>query len=216
MDEPQDGSPVKWGQKKGLTGYQIMVTMVLIMGTFGPRKDFNLDYLSRLTLELVAMNVVIVAIVVTTAIVLMKSHWFFRLSWAEVFKWKESENFDTAALAIPVFGIFFALLFFFNLPTFAYAEEHVFRRGVETWDGAIVASFIFGMVHVLVGVPIGVGVALSIAGLWFSSRYFDGGIELSTLHHVAYNSIVLSVGFVVIVIDHGRAFKSWWKKIHAE
>lgn len=95
----------------------------------------------------------------------------------------------------------FLLLLIPALPLFAEAEERIFRRGAEHWSTArrITRAVEFGLVHCVVGVPIGVGLALSIGGLYFTWAYLRGGLMESTRAHLAYNATVLGlvgVGFV--------------------
>jgi hypothetical protein len=82
------------------------------------------------------------------------------------------------------------------LPLFAEREEQMFRQGAEQWSTRrrIRRAVEFGLVHALIGIPIGVAVALSIGGLYFTWRYLKGGILESTRAHLAYNiEVVLLV-----------------------
>lgn len=103
------------------------------------------------------------------------------------------------------------------LPLFAEAEERRFRAGAERWSTRrrVGRAVQFGMVHCLIGIPIGVGVALSIGGGYFTWAYLRGyrqgndllidaeaddrrrraqGVMESTRAHLAYNLTI----FVVI------------------
>jgi hypothetical protein len=60
----------------------------------------------------------------------------------------------------------------------------------------------FGMVHCLIGIPIGVGMALSIGGGYFTWCYLRGyrateseaaGVTESTRAHLAYNLSVFAI-----------------------
>ena len=81
-------------------------------------------------------------------------------------------------------------------------EEKWFRLGTESWQQGLYLSFLFGMVHCLVGIPVAAGMVISIAGLWFTHQYFIGGVELSALHHTTYNLIIFSVLFLGLVGKH--------------
>ena len=73
---------------------------------------------------------------------------------------------------------------------------------------AIVTGVLFGLVHCLIGIPLGAGLALTLLGLWLSQIYFDGGVELSTQAHTAYDLIVFGIVF------GGLAFTKavrWWR-----
>jgi hypothetical protein len=63
--------------------------------------------------------------------------------------------------------------------------------------GWVIRSITFGLIHVFIGVPIGVGLALSIGGLWLSRQYIIGGLERSTVYHTAYN---LNVALLLILV----------------
>ena len=90
------------------------------------------------------------------------------------------------------------------LPLFAEAEERIFRAGAETWSWprrlarAVVG---FGLVHAVVGVPIGVALALSIGGAYFLAVYLRtarragrrAAVLESTRAHLAYNAVIVAV-----------------------
>ena len=59
------------------------------------------------------------------------------------------------------------------LPLFAEREEQMFRAGAEddSWPGRAWRCIQFGLVHAIVGVPIGVALALSAAGAYFTGWY---------------------------------------------
>mgnify|MGYP006352911413 CR=1 FL=1 len=52
------------------------------------------------------------------------------------------------------------------LPLFAYAEERMFRAGAQRWARGrrTLKVLQFGMIHVIIGIPIGAALALSIGG----------------------------------------------------
>ncbi|MGD9997371.1 MAG: hypothetical protein AB7L17_07890 [Ilumatobacteraceae bacterium] len=95
------------------------------------------------------------------------------------------------------------------LPLFAHAEERMFRTGAERWSPAkrAVKVLQFGLVHALIGIPIGAAIALSIGGAYFMRVYLrawnrsrsarDATLESATAHTV-YNAII--VGVVVLAL----------------
>jgi hypothetical protein len=95
------------------------------------------------------------------------------------------------------------------LPLFAHAEERIFRAGAERWRSPkrVVKVVQFGLVHALIGIPIGAAIALSIGGAYFMRVYLgafrrsgssrDATLESATAHTV-YNAII--VGIVVVAI----------------
>jgi hypothetical protein len=72
-------------------------------------------------------------------------------------------------------AVIFVPLLVLALPLLAYVEERIFRAGTRSWFEAFWRSLIFGSVHIIVGVPLGLAlVGLGIAGLSFSAEYFRG------------------------------------------
>lgn len=87
------------------------------------------------------------------------------------------------------------------LPLFAAAEERMFRLGAEGWSTTrrLLQGVAFGAAHALIGIPLGVALALSIGGWWFTAVYLWGfrrggrvvALRESTLAHLAYNACVV-------------------------
>ncbi|MGE0507614.1 MAG: hypothetical protein AB7Q42_01660 [Acidimicrobiia bacterium] len=97
------------------------------------------------------------------------------------------------------------------LPLFAYAEEHLFRRGAERWTNRRRALKIlqFGLVHTIIGVPIGVALALSVGGAYFMHVYLRayrvrGSVTEATLEstraHTAYNGTIIVLVLVLAAL----------------
>lgn len=109
----------------------------------------------------------------------------------------------------------FMCLLFPALPLFAFAEERMFRAGAEAWSQRRRAFKIvqFGLVHTLIGIPIGAALALSIGGayfMWVYLRHFrrmssprEALIESATAHAV-YNGAIVVVLIVSLVVDAFR------------
>lgn len=90
------------------------------------------------------------------------------------------------------------------LPLFAHAEERIFRAGAERWSTPRRAMKVvqFGLVHVLIGVPIGVALALSVGGAYFMAVYLRayrarGSVVEATLEstraHTVYNGVIVAL-----------------------
>jgi hypothetical protein len=106
----------------------------------------------------------------------------------------------------------FMLLLLPALPLFAHAEERMFRAGAEDWSTPRRALKVlqFGMVHALIGIPIGAALALSVGGayfMWIYLRAFhrthsrrEATLE-STRAHTAYNGCIVAAVLVAIVIE---------------
>jgi hypothetical protein len=95
------------------------------------------------------------------------------------------------------------------LPLFAMREEEMFRLGAERWSWPRRAykAVQFGLVHVIIGIPIGVALALSIGGAYFQYAYLrefrrshlhTEALLESTRAHTAYNGVI--IGFVLFAV----------------
>ncbi len=117
-----------------------------------------------------------------------------------------SENGSGTAFEWVIPAVFAAMLIP-ALPLFAESEERRFRAGTESMTTGRRArrAVEFGLVHCLIGIPIGVGLALSIGGAYFTWAYLRGyerggksraaGVLESTRAHLAYNlSVFLLIG----------------------
>jgi hypothetical protein len=96
------------------------------------------------------------------------------------------------------------------LPLFAHAEERMFRAGAESWTAKrrVVKVLQFGMVHALIGIPIGAALALSTGGAYFMLVYLRefrathdrrAATLESTRAHTAYNAVIIAVVLAAIV-----------------
>lgn len=94
----------------------------------------------------------------------------------------------------------FVLLLLPALPLFAEAEERRFREGAEHWSfrRKVGQGVVFGLVHAIVGIPIGVALALSVGGWYFTWCYLRGGVLESTRAHTAYNGVIILVLLVAL------------------
>lgn len=107
--------------------------------------------------------------------------------------------------------LIFMALVLLALPLFANAEERMFRMGAQRWSTRrrVVKVVQFGLIHALIGIPIGVALALSVGGAYFMAVYLrsfalTGSTTEATLEstraHTAYNaSIIVLVGVVVAI-----------------
>lgn len=114
----------------------------------------------------------------------------------------DSESIITWLIELPLLGTCFLYLLMRLLPFYAEYEEKEFREGTQTWKEGVLRSLEFGFLHCIMGVPLFVGMTLTIPGLWLTYQYFQGGIQRSTAHHLCYNRIVFSVvGIPVLIRD---------------
>lgn len=109
----------------------------------------------------------------------------------------------------------FLLLLLPLLPLLAEREERMFRLGAESWNGArrVRRAVEFGLIHLVMGIPIGVALALSLGGLYFTWAYLrgwraggpegspEGGLLESTRAHTAYNGVVVVLALVGLALS---------------
>jgi hypothetical protein len=101
----------------------------------------------------------------------------------------------------PIVLVFWVLMVF-SIPYLAKIEEVIFREGVIDIGSRIKKSIIFGMVHMVMGIPLFVAMLLCITGYIFSVRYVRSykkfGSEVALLHatslHMKYNFILITIG----------------------
>jgi hypothetical protein len=105
----------------------------------------------------------------------------------------------------------FLLLLIPVLPLFAEREEQIFRAGAETWSAGrrVRRGVEFGLVHALVGIPIGVALALSIGGWYFTAVYLRAhrrtgraapALLESTRAHLAYNAVIVALVLPTLIV----------------
>ena len=96
------------------------------------------------------------------------------------------------------------------LPLLAEREEQIFRRNDEHRTPAQRAArgVMFGLVHAVMGIPIGAALALSIGGWYFTWCYLRGhratntqrgALAESTRAHLAYNGFIVALLLVSLV-----------------
>jgi hypothetical protein len=117
----------------------------------------------------------------------------------------------TAGTAFEVIvPVVFVILLVPALPLLVEREEVAFRLGAEEWTTPkrIGKALLFGLVHALVGIPIGVALALSIGGAAFTLAYLRAfrrtgrrreALLESTRLHLAYNLTIVTVVAAVLV-----------------
>lgn len=172
-------------------------------GVLGGNLQKSLVIIKRIRPMMIAQNILVQAVVLFVA---------FQLNTLPIFGWgwwqlldsgtgAGGQNATIAVTSLPFVGPVFMLILFLALPRLAGLEEEIFREGTPNWKSGFKRSILFGLVHCMVGVSLGVGFALSIAGLWFTRQYFKGGAERSTAYHAAWNLSIVSLLAISMLIS---------------
>ena len=98
------------------------------------------------------------------------------------------------------YAVFFLPVLALALPRLAQVEEISYRTGTRNWLDGSLRSLRFGLAHLLMLIPFGASLALSLGGLWFTRQYFKGGTERSTIYHAAMNTVIVAVLFIAILV----------------
>lgn len=115
----------------------------------------------------------------------------------------EQSNKISPYLTITVF-IFLLLIF----PKAAYYEEKKFRHGILKVKDSIKNNIKFGLVHLIVGIPIWVALALSLIGFLLTFRYileykkmksYQLALDASTSLHGKYNTVILLIVLIKLL-----------------
>jgi hypothetical protein len=109
----------------------------------------------------------------------------------------------------------FWLLLSLALPYLAKGEEEVFRSLVFGTKKRIITSIKFGLVHMVVGVPLFIALILAVAGYIFSIFYVKAfykaaavdpysadkvAILASTSVHAKYNFLIITIGSLLAIL----------------
>jgi hypothetical protein len=108
-----------------------------------------------------------------------------------------------------IIPIVFVALLLPALPLFAMAEERMFRAGAEhwSWGRRALKTLGFGLIHAIIGIPIGAALALTVGGAYFMAVYLrrfaatgspTDAVYESTAAHTAYNACIIV--FVIIAL----------------
>lgn len=190
-------------------GFTAVVTISLANSL--RRGELWADYAVLRTLRGQACKAVLAAFVVVAAVLalgislyvfggpVMQFSWLKLLAATPQEAAEAGQNLLVAGLRIPIFVWVFLVLIMVNVPRLALNEELIFRDGVHGKAKVGLYSIGFGLAHCLVGVPISIGLALTLAGLWFAYQYRVGGVERAAAYHAIHNWIILTLFAVVML-----------------
>lgn len=108
-----------------------------------------------------------------------------------------------------IFILVFFVALVIALPLVAHKEEKMFRAGYHTRGRMFVQSLKFGLSHLLFGIPIVIGVVLTVPGYFLACRYrssyldamnkqmaqqraVEEGVKSSYTYHCLYNLFLLT------------------------
>ena len=108
--------------------------------------------------------------------------------------------------------VVFVLLLLPALPLLVEAEERRFRLGAEGWTTSrrALRGLQFGLLHLVVGIPIAAAVAITVAGWWFTWVYLRAfrttgspseALAESTRSHLGYNLVIIGLVAVSVVLS---------------
>lgn len=180
----------------------VLLTGMLVRDLRGGKLAAAWAMARQVTLPVIGLNALVLAATAATALVLFALFPALDRSWLYLLPGTggHAGNLGLMPMQIKYFGIAFLVLFAVSIPDLARSEEMRYRRGTKTWRQGVWRSLRFGLAHCVVGVPLYGGLALAVAGLWFTFQYFRGGVEGSTLHHATYNWIVISAALVATTL----------------
>ncbi len=103
-----------------------------------------------------------------------------------------------------VVPVVFVVLLLPALPLLVEAEERRFRLGAERWSTGrrALRGLQFGLLHLVVGVPVAAALAITVAGWWFTWVYLQAfrrsgsraaAVAESTRAHLGYNLVVIGL-----------------------
>lgn len=208
--------------------FNIIATLVIGSALYGSYKDFRKDssllkmaYLTRPMdyLWSFLMVVGVMTTVITLASIGLPK--FMTWSWISMLGSDGSSAPSGNIVAAPfksgsvlIIGGFWFLLSL-ALPYLAKGEEQAFRSMVFGTKNRIITSIKFGLVHMIVGVPLFIALILAVAGYIFSIFYVkafykaakvdpytadDVAINVSTSVHAKYNFLIITLGSVLAIL----------------
>lgn len=209
--------------------FNIIATLVIGSALYSSYKDFRkdssllkmvyftrpMDYLWSFLMMLGVMTTVITL----ASIGLPK---FMTWSWISMLGSEGTDAPSGNILAAPfksgsviIISIFWLLLTL-ALPYLAKGEEKVFRSLVFSTKSRIITSIKFGLIHMVVGVPLFIALILAVVGYIFSIFYVKAfnkaakvdpytadevAINVSTSVHAKYNFLIVTIGaFLAILV----------------
>jgi len=203
----------------GLSAFLVINTLV----SESKNLHFIFSIWKRFRFGMLVQCILIILLIVITAVVLCTYIPFLEYGWLNIFV-KGGGNITIApvqtasqssSLIMRILPPVFFVILLFAAPFLAKSEEKSFRYEHEDWRSITTQSIKFGLVHLIVGIPLAAGIALIFAGLFFGYKYkksFDKNIFsfnidkrreeamlVSTAYHTMYNTILILLLLVVSI-----------------
>ena len=208
--------------------FNIIATLVIGSALYNSYKDFRKDssvlknaYVKNKIDYLWAFLLVMFVFVTIGTLASIGLPKFMTWSWISMLGDGGSNTPSGNIMAAPfksgsvlIIGIFWLLLSL-ALPYLAKGEEQSFRSLVFGTKRRIITSIKFGLVHMIVGVPLFIALILAVAGYIFSIFYVKAfnkaakvdpytadkvAILASTSVHAKYNFLIITIGSLLAIL----------------
>jgi len=132
---------------------------------------------------------------------------FLLWGWTQYLSTGEDGD-GTNLILIPLGGtvavfVCFGLVLLAFLPLAAFLEEKIFRYNTKSWRNAMLRSLIFGLIHMLAGVPFLYCLSLlSLLGMWFSREYLYACNQFTRKYNKAAYSLRSYKGSCSSLVSH--------------
>jgi hypothetical protein len=197
--------------------------MMIYNGVSAYRQDPGLirrTYLTDWWDYLIALGLVIVVFSIVTAIIILDLPSFLTFSWITLI---DSEQSSGNVIMAPIFlgwwplAVAFYLVLVAFIPYFSEIEERAFRSHILTRKERLKKSLIFGLVHMVMGVPFIISIVIGWIGWIYSIRYVKayrivytntGSVALADSYathravslHAKYNLIVITLAVLLVLL----------------
>jgi len=208
--------------------FNIIAALVIGSALYSSYKDFRKDSsllkMSYFTRPLDYLWSFLMVIGVMTTVVTLASIGlpkFMTWSWISMLGDGSADAPSGNIIAAPfrsgsviIIGIFWLLLTL-ALPYLAKGEEQAFRSLVFSTKNRIITSIKFGLVHMVVGVPLFIALILAVVGYIFSIFYVKAfnkaakinprsadevAVNVSTSVHAKYNFLIITIGALLSIL----------------
>jgi len=208
--------------------FNIIATLVIGSALYSSYKDFRKDssllkmaYFTRPMDYLWSFLMVIGAMTTVVTLASVGLPKFMTWSWISMLSGDGTDTQSGNIMAAPfrsgsvlIIGGFWLLLSL-ALPYLAKGEEQTFRGLIFGTKKRIITSIKFGLVHMIVGVPLFIALILAVVGYIFSIFYVKAfnkaakvdpytanevAINVSTSVHAKYNFLIITLGSLLAIL----------------